>query len=170
MVVDPNGILVIIRRLLELEVIRVGSVKAAGLVRQRVLTQNHRAYRIERHLVLISADGHQPAPFRRRGHRNHGWLSQPLPEAGIFNEEKLSVLPDRSAQRPAKFVSLKWRNGRGKIIARVQDAITNELESAAMELIGAGLADNLRDGAPSLPKLCRVIRLLHLEFGDRIQV
>src|SRR3989442_12148188 len=87
------------------------------------------------------------------------------PRAIIINKEKCSILDYRTAQRKAKLVALilgSFLAGGREEVARVERAVAKELIGGAVELIGAGLQDDVYLCADVSAKRCVIAAGQHL--------
>ena len=80
------------------------------------------------------------------------------------------LLPDRSADRAAELVLPVEAALRRKEIARVESGVTQKLEAAAMQLVGAGLGDHIDDAAAVVAVLGVEVVGQDAELGDRIEI
>src|SRR6202043_3302539 len=100
----------------------------------------------------------------------HLHAGQTLPEALIRAKEEGLVVPNRSAQRAAKLIQLE-RSLRSRRpvedLTRIEGAVAQILEDAAMQIVGARLRDDVDLAAGAAAVLRRVHRRRHRELLDR---
>src|SRR5262249_46300314 len=101
--------------------------------------------------------------------------SQRMPEPFVVTEEEHLVFFNWSAQRTAKLIAPEWRDSRVawlgllvKEVSRIEGAVSQEFESCAMQLIGAGLRDHADLPAGALAVFGRIGIAEHVELPDGV--
>src|ERR1022692_4881343 len=75
------------------------------------------------------------------------------PGSLVVSKEEKPVLEDRTTDRAAKLVPLKWRGSSSEKVLRVGGIVTKELEERTMELVGARLGHDIDYRAAGESKL-----------------
>jgi len=92
----------------------------------------------------------------------------------IGEEEECFVFDDRAAQRRSELVALEVKARYSQLVIEVvvgvEGPVPNELERAAMDLIGTRLGDDTDDSAAVATVLRRVIAGQQSELGDGIGI
>ena len=100
---------------------------------------------------------------------------QPLPEPFIVAEQERLVLPKGASEGASKLIPFERRHRgrrRGVLdiekVSGIQRAVAQEFKSCAVELVGAGLRDDIDLRPGSLPVLGRVGVTDQVEFPNRV--
>ena len=123
----------------------------------------------DRVALLGEIAGPHPGGRNRESQRVRSLLIRPL-EVG---EEKRLPAADRPADRSAVLVvgERRLRFARvGKIVAGIERAVVPEQERGALGVVSSPLDRHVDDGAAAAAELRGVVRGLHLEFFDGIDV
>ena len=122
---------------------------------------------------LVIAEMLPIAQVNWRSIRHHG-KRNPLPESFKTHEDKIPVLLDRAARRPAKLVADVFTPRRShQIILRVvgiKNRVANEIEQRPMHRIGTGLQRCIYAASARAPCPSIIAVGLHFEFLNGVNI
>ena len=122
--------------------------------------------------VLREGLGEVPLALRQRRHGGRR-LRLPLFAQALERRHEEGAAPlDRPARDAAELAALVIAERRSRtlreIVVRIERRVAEELVGAAVELVGAGLVDDVQDAAEAAAVLGGIVRAEHLELLDRV--